>query len=205
MFFDSSIIIQGIIVGFSIAAPVGPIGLLCIQNTISHGMLFGLVCGLGAATADMMYGVLVVVGTSYMATVMQIFKIPLSVFGGIFLIYLGLKKILAKPASKAASVNSKMLIGAYFSTFILTLINPATILDFIALFAGLRVNVSDYTQGLSFVGGVFFGSAFWWILLSSFVAIFRKKMSDFVIILINYFAGVAICGFGFFALTKVII
>jgi threonine/homoserine/homoserine lactone efflux protein len=202
---DISMIVQGLLVGFSIAAPVGAIGLLCIQNTLTHGMIFGLTCGLGAATADMMYGILVAVGMSSLAGLLLTIRMPLSICGGLFLIYLGLQKFWTKTATRAAHIDSKMLLGAYISTFFLTLTNPATILDFMALFTGLRVDVTSWTQGLSFVGGVFLGSALWWFLLSSCVAVFRKRMSDRIILWINYGAGIAICSFGIWALTKAIV
>ena len=199
---DITMMLQGVMVGFSIAAPVGAIGLLCIQNTLSHGIMFGLVCGLGAATADMMYGILVAVGMRSLASIMLSVRTPLSIFGGLFLIYLGLRKFWAKPATKVAQVSSKALIGAYIATFFLTLTNPATILDFMALFTGLRVDVAGYEQGLSFVGGVFLGSACWWFLLSGAVGLFRKHISTRIILWINYVAGVAICSFGIWALAK---
>src|SRR3990167_356699 len=193
---DISMILQGIMVGFSIAAPVGAIGLLCIQNTLSHGLRFGVICGLGAATADMMYGILVAVGMQSLATVMLNVRTPLSICGGLFLIYLGLKKFWAKPALQAAQIDHKLLFSAYVSTFFLTLTNPATILDFMALFTGLRIDVTGYTQGLNFVIGVFIGSAIWWLLLCGAVGIFRKKISNRLILWINYAAGIAICSFG---------
>ena len=195
-------IMQGIMVGFSIAAPVGAIGLLCIQNTLSHGMRFGVICGLGAATADMMYGILVAVGMQSLATIMLSVRTPLSICGGLFLIYLGLKKFWAKPALQVVQIDHKLLFGAYVSTFFLTLTNPATILDFMALFTGLRIDVTGYTQGLNFVSGVFIGSAIWWLLLCGAVGIFRKKISNRLILWINYAAGIAICSFGTWALIK---
>ncbi|HLB93663.1 MAG TPA: LysE family transporter [Candidatus Babeliales bacterium] len=202
---DISMILQGIMVGFSIAAPVGAIGLLCIQNTLSHGLRFGVICGLGAATADMMYGILVAVGMQSLATVMLNVRTPLSICGGLFLIYLGLKKFWAKPALQAAQIDHKLLFGAYVSTFFLTLTNPATILDFMALFTGLRIDVTGYTQGLNFVIGVFIGSAIWWLLLCGAVGIFRKKISNRLILWINYAAGIAICSFGIWALIKALL
>ena len=202
---DISIILQGMMVGFSIAAPVGAIGLLCIQNTLSHGIKYGVICGLGAATADMLYGILVAVGMQSLATVMLSIRTPLSICGGLFLIYLGLRKFWAKPALQAAQIDNKLLLGAYVSTFFLTLTNPATILDFMALFTGLRIDVTGYTQGLNFVSGVFIGSAIWWLLLCGAVGIFRKRISTQIILWINYAAGVAICSFGGWALIKALV
>lgn len=202
---DILLTLQGMMVGFSIAAPVGAIGLLCIQNTLSHGMIFGLVCGLGAATADMMYGILVAVGMKTFSTVILDVRTPLSMGGSLFLIYLGLKKFWSKPVLQAARIDSKMLFGAYISTFFLTLTNPATILDFMALFTGLRIDVAGHQQALSFIGGVFLGSTLWWFMLSGIVGMFRKRISDRVVLWINYVAGAMICGFGIWALAKAIV
>lgn len=202
---DITILLQGMIVGFSIAAPVGAIGLLCIQNTFQHGILFGLVCGLGAATADMLYGILVAVGLQSLGQILLAVRTPLAIIGSIFLIYLGAKKFWEKPTMKAAHIDSKALFGAYISTFFLTLVNPATILDFMALFTSFRIDVSSYMQGLNFVAGVFAGSALWWFLLSASVGIFRKRISEEIIIWINYTAGSIICSFGFWTLYKTII
>lgn len=199
---DITIMLQGMVVGFSIAAPVGAIGLLCIQNSLQHGMLFGLSCGLGAATADMMYGILVAVGMQPLATFLLNIKTPLAIIGSLFLIYLGIKKFWAKPVMKAARIDSTALFGAYVSTFFLTLVNPATILDFMALFVSFRIDVAYYLQGIYFVTGVFLGSAFWWCLLSASVGIFRKHISEQIIMLINYAAGLLICSFGFWTLLK---
>lgn len=199
---ELAIIFQGMAVGLSIAAPVGAIGLLCIQNTITYGMAYGFACGLGAATADMMYGILVAVGMQTLATVLVSLQIPLSLLGGIFLFYLGLQKFWAKPAVHAASISSTAFFGAYFSTFLLTLTNPATILDFMALFIGLRVNIADHQEAFGFVGGVFMGSAAWWLLLSGLVGVFRSHVSLRILKLINYLAGIMICGFGLWALYQ---
>ena len=137
-----------------------------------------------------------------LATIMLSVRTPLSICGGLFLIYLGLKKFWAKPALQEVQIDHKLLFGAYVSTFFLTLTNPATILDFMALFTGLRIDVTGYTQGLNFVSGVFIGSAIWWLLLCGAVGIFRKKISNRLILWINYVAGVAICSFGTWALIK---
>lgn len=205
-----AMILQGMMVGFSIAAPVGAIGLLCIQNTIAHGMVYGLACGLGAATADMMYGILVAVGMQKFAQALIAIQLPMSVLGGLFLCYLGLQKIWEKPTMQTASISSLALLAAYSSTFFLTLTNPATILDFMALFVGLQINVANYEQAFSFVGGVFAGSAAWWLFLSTVVEIFRshlvfnqiKPVPAAVLRAINCIAGAMIFGFGLWAICN---
>lgn len=196
-------IFKGIAVGFSIAAPVGAIGFLCIQRTLKYGISFGLASGLGAATADMMYGILVALGLKSCQEILLSYKTPLTIFGGLFLCFLGVKKFFSKPSSFSDSKSFKGgLVNAYIATFFLTLTNPATILDFIALFTGLSVNVCGYLESLSFVGGVFIGSALWWLLLCFSVGLFRKKVSAEMLKYINYIAGIIIFSFGLYAIAK---
>ena len=198
-------LMQGMGVGFSIAAPVGAIGFLCIQQTLTGGILLGVASGLGAATADMMYGILVALGMTASQTIILSYKTPLSLIGGLFLCYLGLKKFWAIPANvHATRTTHNSLIRAYGMTFLLTLTNPATILDFAALFTGLRVSVVGYAESLSFIGGVFVGSACWWLLLCFTVGIFRKRISQNMLRYINYIAGVMILSFGLYALSTIV-
>lgn len=196
------LIAKGIGVGFSIAAPVGAIGFLCIQQTLSSGIPLGIASGLGAATADMMYGVLVALGLNVMQTTLLSYKAPLTIFGGLFLCYLGIRKFLSTPSLNNAQPISGGLLKAYIITFFLTLTNPATILDFAALFTGLNIDVTGYFESITFVGGVFIGSALWWLLLCFTVGSFRKRVSLQALRYINYAAGVAIFSFGVYALSK---
>ena len=129
---------------------------------------------------------------------------PLTIIGGLFLCYLGIKKFLSIPSIHSSQSINGGLLKAYVVTFFLTLTNPATILDFTALFTGLNINVSGYIESLCFVGGVFLGSAAWWFLLCFAVGLFRKKVSTRVLRYINYAAGIAIFSFGIYALSKVI-
>jgi len=197
-----NLIIKGIAVGLSIAAPVGAIGFLCIQQTLTGGIRLGLVSGLGAATADMMYGIVVALGLKASQLIVLQYQMPLAIIGGIFLCYLGLRKFFSTPALDNAHPINGGLLKAYVTTFFLTLTNPATILDFMALFTGLNIDIAGYKESLSFVGGVFTGSAIWWFLLCFTVGIFRKKVSADILRYINYCAGIAIFSFGIYALGK---
>jgi len=199
------LLIKGMMVGFSIAAPVGAIGFLCIQQTLKGGIFLGVACGLGAATADMMYGILVALGLQALQTILLSYRVPLTLFGGLFLCYLGARKffVVTRLSSEREPVNDGLL-KAYVTTFFLTLTNPATILDFTALFTGLNIDMSGYAESFSFVGGVFAGSALWWLLLCGIVGMFRKKVSAQVLQYINYFAGAAIILFGLYALSALV-
>jgi threonine/homoserine/homoserine lactone efflux protein len=135
--FGSLFFLKGLLLGFSIAAPVGPIGLLCIQRTIANGRRSGLVTGLGAATADGLYGAVAAFGLTTISGFLVGQQIWLRLIGGLFLLYLGSRTFLSKSAERAASSIHKNLFRDYASTVFLTITNPMTILSFAAVFAGL--------------------------------------------------------------------
>jgi threonine/homoserine/homoserine lactone efflux protein len=195
-------LLKGAIIGFSLAAPVGPIGLLCIRRSLAEGRLVGLATGLGAATADASYGAVAAFGLTAVSGFLVAQKVWLGVIGGAFLCYLGVRTFTAAPASVAASGRSSGLAAAYASTFILTLTNPITILSFIPVFAGLGLGVAaDVASATAVVSGVFLGSALWWLLLSNGVALFRHRLGDAWMRSINRVSGAMIFAFGLYALA----
>ena len=147
---DTSLLLKGLLIGFSIAAPVGPIGVLCIRRTLVQGRAAGLVSGLGAASADAVYGSIAAFGLSFVSGLLISQQSWLKLIGGAFLCYLGIRTLLAQPAERAAAAGGMGLAGAYSSTFFLTLTNPTTILSFVAVFAGL---------GLASMGGDYAAAA----------------------------------------------
>ncbi|MGE5377749.1 MAG: LysE/ArgO family amino acid transporter [Bacteroidota bacterium] len=199
---DVSLFLRGLVIGFSIAAPVGPIGVLCIRRTLAEGQLYGLVSGLGAATADALYGCVAAFGLTFISGFLIGHKLWLSLIGGLFLLYLGIKTLLSKPAEDAARAEGKGLLGAYASTFLLTVTNPMTILSFVAIFAalGLGSTTGSYASALILVLGVFCGSATWWLLLSGGVGLFRNKFNARGLLWVNRISGAIITLFGIIAL-----
>lgn len=204
---DTNLFIKGMVIGFSIAAPVGPIGVLCIRRTLADGFLTGLVSGLGAATADAMYGVIAAFGLTAVSAFIIGGQIWLRLVGGVFLCYLGIKTLFAEPSGVSDDAPTNGLPGAYSSTFFLTLTNPLTILSFAAIFAGLGLieGVGDYLAASLMVLGVFVGSASWWLLLSGGVSLLRSKFTPAGLRWVNRIAGVIIAGFGVLALISVIV
>lgn len=198
---------RGLGIGFAIAAPVGPIGLLCIQRTLNDGRVTGLVSGLGAATADAVYGCIAAFGLVLVSAFLIEHQFWLGIFGGLFLCYLAVRTFLAPPADQAASARSGGLPAAYLSTFVLTLTNPITILSFVAIFAGLGLasEQNDYWTAVLIVAGVFCGSALWWLLLSGGVSLFRQRIGPVAMRWINRIAGAIIGAFGLYALLSVLI
>ncbi len=192
--------------GFSIAAPVGPIGVLCIRRTISNGRLSGLVSGLGAATADGMYGCVAAFGLTFISSFLVSQQFWLRLIGGAFLCYLGVKTLLSHPAEQAASAGSTSVWGDYLSTFFLTVTNPMTILSFAAVFAGMGLASASggYDTAGLLVLGVVIGSALWWLCLSGIVGIFRQKFNTSGLIWVNRISGLIIIGFGLLALASIL-
>lgn len=195
---DISFFLKGLIMGFSIAAPVGPIGILCIRRTLAGGRVSGFVTGLGAATADAIYGCIAGFGLTFISSFLIHQQGWFRMVGGLFLCYLGLKTLLAKPAEQSASERGNGFLGHYVSTFFLTLTNPMTILAFAAIFAGLGVGSGggNYASAGVLVSGVFLGSTLWWVILSSGVGLFRKRFSLQALRWVNRISGIIVLGFG---------
>ncbi len=193
---------RGLVIGFSIAAPVGPIGVLCIRRTLAEGRASGFVSGLGAATADAVYGSIAGFGLTFISSVLIRQHAWLRLIGGVFLCYLGIKTFLLSPAERAPRAKPNGLLGAYASTFFLTLTNPMTILSFAAIFAGLGLGAArDYASAALLVAGVFTGSALWWFILSGIAASVRTRVATPQLRWITRAAGILILAFGVLALA----
>jgi threonine/homoserine/homoserine lactone efflux protein len=201
---DISFFLRGLIIGFSIAAPVGPIGVLCIRRTLAEGRAHGLVSGLGAATADAIYGFVAGFGLSFISSFLVRQQVLLRIIGGGFLCFLGVRTFMSKPAEHVALAKGNGLVGSYASTFFLTITNPVTIFSFAAIFAGLGVGGASgsYVSAAVLVLGVFIGSALWWFILSSSVSVFRTKFSPHRLQWVNRISGIIITGFGLISLLS---
>ncbi|HEX3049030.1 MAG TPA: LysE family transporter [Aggregatilineaceae bacterium] len=196
-------LIKGLVIGFSIAAPVGPIGVLCIRRTLAQGRWFGLVSGLGAASADAIYGSIAGFGLTVISQFLVDQQTAFRLIGGLFLCYLGLRTFRAHPVDHAAEARDSGLCGAYFSTLGLTLTNPVTILSFAAIFAGLGI-IDSHFSALILVLGVFLGSASWWLLLSGLVSMFRVAFDPARLFLLNRLSGLILVIFGVLALVSIV-
>ena len=198
--------IRGLIIGFSIAAPVGPIGVLCVQRTLNRGSLVGFISGLGAATADGCYGLLAAFGLTAALSILTEHGTWFSLIGGIYLCFLGIKAFRSEPQNRAENGKVVGIFQAYLSTFFLTITNPMTILSFAAIFAGLGLGMDsgDYGSAAMLVLGVFLGSALWWFLLSGGAGLFRNKFETRHLRWINRVSGLIIFGFGCFILAGLI-
>lgn len=209
---DAALFFQGLVFGLAISAPVGPIGLLTIRRTLAGGMLAGLFSGLGAATADGFYGIVAAFGLTAVSVFLVQQQIWLRLFGGLFLVYLGVKAVREKPSftngqaletggeSRPLIQNNAQtgLLRVYTTTLLLTLSNPVTILSFTAVFAGfgLGMQANKAGAGLQLALGVFLGSALWWLTLSTMVTAVRTRLSPTILRLINGASGLILAGFG---------
>ena len=214
-----STLLTGLLLGLSIAAPVGPIGILCIRRTLALGQRVGLVSGLGAATADGLYGCIAGFGLTAVADFLTAQSGWLRLVGGLFLGYLGVTTFLARPATgpeaeveteanandvpPEAGVLPRSLLAAYTSTLALTLTNPATIFSFAAMFAGLGLVEAgnNFVESGVLVLGVFVGSALWWLFLSVLVSRLRSRFTPRGLRWLNRLSGLILLAFGAIALA----
>jgi threonine/homoserine/homoserine lactone efflux protein len=191
--------VKGLIIGFSIAAPVGPIGVLCIRRTLAEGRISGFISGMGAATADALYGCIAGLGVTYVSSALLGQQFWLRLIGGA-------RTFWSRPAETPSRSSGRGLAGAYASTLFLTLTNPVTILAFAAIFAGLGLGNAggEYMAGILLVVGVFLGSAVWWLFLSAGVGLFRAWLNGPRLRWVNRVSGVIIAGFGFLAFLSLL-
>lgn len=197
--------LRAILIGLSIAAPVGPIGVLCIRRTLSEGRRSGFVSGLGAASADGIYGFVAAFGLSMISGYLLRVQNIIQLAGGLFLCYLGIRTLLEKPADTAAQVKRKRtgLLSAYASTFALTLTNPATILSFLAIMSGLGISQQAGSAVVTVVG-VIVGSALWWLALSSGIGLVREKFNARAMRAVNILSGLIILAFGGYSIVSLL-
>lgn len=207
---------QGMLLGFSIAAPVGPLGVLCIRRTLVSGPWIGLMTGLGAATADAFYGCIAGLGLTLVTPLLTQHQVWIRAVGGVFLCGLGLRLLIRLREPPAQSRSGAVAeetpaqgrfwadwIRAYGSALALTLTNPATILSFTALFAGLGLGsaAADRCTALCLILGVFLGSGLWWMLLAGGTGVLRTRLTPHRLRWIDGISGIVITGFGVLTLT----
>jgi threonine/homoserine/homoserine lactone efflux protein len=195
--FDT-ILVKGLVVGFLLAAPVGPIAVLCVQRTLTKSRMAGFLSGLGAATADAVYGCIAALGLTLISQLLTEHRNWLQVVGGAFLCIVGVRTFFAKVVERKAPPKWPGLIGAFFSALFLTLTNPMTFVAFAAVFASVGLgSVSDNRVDIgALVTGVFLGSALWWIILVGSAHAFRAKMTIERLGKLNRIAGVIVFGVG---------
>jgi len=191
--------LNGLIIGFSASAPLGPIGVLCIQKTINKGRLSGIVSGLGAASADTVFAIISGFGLTIISNFITTQQTFLRICGGIILIYLGIKIFITNPGIQIRKQSKdKKIFNDFISIFFLTISNPITLFVFAAVFAGFGIvkGESNFSSIFELVFGVLIGATIWWTILTTFINMFRSKIRLRRLLWINKISGVLIVIFG---------
>jgi len=197
--------IRGLIIGFTIAAAVGPITLLVIRRTIDHGGIYGFASGLGVATADATYGAIAAFGLTAITSVLVSGQVVLGIVGGAIIVLIGLRTMRTHPTDSATDADRPGLVGAFASIYALTMTNPLTIVLYAGVFAGIGL-----AAGASFVDAavltlaVWAGSTLWWVVLCAPVAWARERVSPAVLLWVNRISGGALVAFGILAVVSAI-
>ncbi len=189
---------KGIIVGFAIAAPVGPVGILCIRKALADGRAAAFIAGMGAAVADTFYGAVAGLGLTLVNDLLNEYRTVLVITGGFFLIILGMKTVVKKPLLLPTGSARVGLVKDFLSTFMITLTNPGTVIAFMAVFASVSVVSFDKDKlhaGLTILG-VFVGSSLWWAVLSAAAGAVRSHFTPVWLLWLNRISGAMLLVFG---------
>lgn len=195
------LILSGLVIGVAVAAPIGPVNLICIRRTLKYGMLNGFVSGAGAAVGDGVFAIVAAFGVTAVITFVAAYSGWLQLVGGVFLLGLGVRTWFDHP-----HLNDKLpegslgdLLPVISVTFFLTITNPATMLGFIAIFGGVAdftIGTENYMRAALLVASVITGSVLWWAAITGFVSLFRDKMTDNGLEILNKISAVIIVVFG---------
>ena len=192
-----SFLIRGLVIGFTVAMVVGPIGVLTIRRTLVHGRVYGLASGAGVAAADGTYGGVAAFGLTAITAILVGIRPALALVGGGFLVWLGLRTLLARPPAREASATERPgLAAAFGSIYALTMTNPMTILSFAAIFAGFGLSGGLPGEAALLTLGVFVGSLAWWIVLTTAIGIVRDRVTPDVLVWLNRLSGGILIAFG---------
>lgn len=200
-----SLLIKGLIAGFLLATPVGPIGMLCIRRTLSEGKLHGLVSAFGGATADTIYGFIAASGLTIISNFLIKEQMWLRLTGGILLCIVGGRSLLSRESKDISVKSSPSYIGSYLSALLLTFANPVPILLFAAVFTslGLAGMGVHHLYIALVVAGVFLGASAWGVILSITAGTFREKLDYSKLRWVHQISGIVIILLGLFALLSI--
>ena len=198
--------LKAVSIGLAIAAPLGPIGALCIQRTLARGFAAGLAGGIGTALADATYAAAAAAGFAAFARVVDAVSLPLAVLGGGFLLWLAWKgwpRGAAGPVQAARAPEPRGWLSTLLTTYALTMTNPATILSFAAIFAGLGLaDAAGPLSALLVVSGIFAGSMLWWVFLSGTVAALHHRLPAAFATWTARVSSLMMAGFGLWAFAS---
>ena len=192
------LLLKGLMAGLAIAAPVGPVNVLCVSRTLTKGWRAAIASGLGAAAADAFYGSIAGFSITFVIQLLIREEFWIRLIGGIFLIGVGVLYYFKKPVSLQDTENDGTKRSDFASAFLLTLTNPTTVLSFLAVLAALHVGHESWWLTCLLVSGIFAGSLLWWAILITVVNKFRSRFNDHAFSWMNRVAGLAIGSFGAF-------
>jgi threonine/homoserine/homoserine lactone efflux protein len=196
------VLLKGLAIGFFIAVPVGPVAILCIQRTLTRSKRHGLISGLGAATADAMYGAVAAFGLTMVSEFIQAHRAPFKLAGGLILCLLAVRTFFVKAQRQPKRVDPKIYATNFVSAFLLTLMNPLTILAFMAVFTGTGLGHCQREEAAWLIIGVFLGSSLWFLSLSFLAGQFKNVVNEEHMDIINKIAACLILAFGFFIMLR---
>lgn len=197
--------LRGLIIGFTIAAAVGPITLLVIRRTIAHGGLYGFASGLGVAAADATYAGIAAFGLTAITTVLVSGHVLLGLVGGAIIAVMGLRTMASRPTRPADDVERPGLGGAFASIYALTMTNPLTIILYGGVFAGIGlVAGSSFVDAAIVTLAAWLGSTAWWVILCAILGWARGRVSTTALLWVNRISGAALVAFGIVAIVSVL-
>lgn len=204
--------IEGAIIGFLIALPVGPAAILCIRRTIAAGAFAGYATGLGAALGDVVFGAVAVFGLSFVAEFISRYEFWIRAFGGVFLCAMGVSYLRHRPRSVGdpVALDRERRLATYVrycsSSFFITVFNPITVMAFAAVFAGRGLSDvgSDATEATILIAAVFAGALAWWLLLCMVALVLRRRFSEAGLVWLNRVSGGALLLFGIAAFVSLL-
>jgi threonine/homoserine/homoserine lactone efflux protein len=195
---EGSLFIQGIIIGLTLAVPVGPISLLCIQRSIADGRLHGIVSGIGVASSDSFYAAVSFLGLTIISGLIMTHQYLFRFLAGLVLIFVGIRVFLSILPATSPQTGHETYLKDFLSMAAIAIANPLTLLFFLVIVPGFGVVIhgDSFLSAVEFVAGVFFGSVVWWILLCGSVGTMRTRISGQNLRLINRISGILISCFG---------
>jgi threonine/homoserine/homoserine lactone efflux protein len=202
---DPALLARAIVLGFTIAAAVGPISLLTIRRTLAHGRVYGMASGLGVALADGTYAAIAAFGLTAVTNLLVGGRVVLGLVGGVVLLYLAIRTILSRPTVAASADERPGLLGAFVSIYGLTMTNPMTIVSFAGLFAALGLATTRAVDAATLTLGVFAGSACWWLVLVGAVGWLRSRVTLRGLVWVNRVSGAILLVFAVAAIVSVVV
>lgn len=195
---DLIFFIKGLAVGLAIAAPVGPVAILCVKRTLLQGRVSGLMSGLGAATADLVYGLIAAFGLAVVADTLICCKSWMEIAGALLLFFLGIRTFRSTAKNLKGNLKKTSHLEAFSSTFLLTLTNPLTLFAFLGIFSALEIGGANenWVTALFLLLGVFIGSSCWWLILSEGITSFKDFLPEKLFQKVNHVAGTLLILFG---------